>query len=345
MRIVVDPHVPGNPNLRCRMTRRFAYIAWIAHDLGHDVAVRCEPNEFKSLRNMETYGGRSGFSFVNLLNDIPTVSDLRNADLLVCSEEMAVRQRRPDCKVAAWRTRLGGGAEVAAKRRKFDVLCGYVFSEPDWTKKVTTKGLPRGDTPPENKLGDKWLSVPWIPFEPTLHAIHQDGLWKAYLQDDLGAIRDKYGATEKRRHAGFIGYPWGWRTKIARSLDDPRFVFLWPTHVEHKATMGPREYLLWLSECRLSLCLPGDTWKCSRFGESVMMGVPTVNPRGRMWLTPPLADYNAVLVDEWSELLEMDLSDQRLRNIAACADEAYREGWSLRGQVKQMLRRLGLADA
>jgi len=331
-KIIVDPYVPGNDNRKCRKMRRLVYLAWIARDLGHEVAVHYDRDEIDALRQRTAYNGRTDFSYLDLLGSFRKCVASEDADLLICSEETALGQQRPDCKVAAWRSVLGGGHRAVEHHDKFDLLCGYAFSQQDWTRKTTIEGKLRHDTPVRNRLGDKWFSVPWLPFECTLHQLHKDGLWKAYLRDDLDAIRERYGSAKKRRVFGFAGYPWPWRTRIAGIFDgDERFVFRWADCAEK--AMPPAEYLRWLSECEVSMCLPGDTWKCSRFAESVMMGVPVVHPRGVVDLTPPLSSLNAILVGEWEELADMRVADLDL--IVANADKAYREGWGLRGQFSQ----------
>jgi len=342
VRIIVDPRVSGGLPIKYRSMRTLTYLAWIARDMGHDVVVRADPAGIKALRSQQTRDGTDGFAYLNLLLTMPFTSDAdTHCDVLICTEEKALRQPRPSCKVAAWRTMKGGGDKAIKGRGKFDLLCSHVLSQPDWTQQTTTKGKKRGDVPLKNPLGGKWFQVPLLPFERTLYRIHKDDMWKAYLQDDLEAMRAKYGSPKKKRHAGFVGHPWSWRTAIGRTLDDSRFVFRWVVSDKRETHLRPNDYLRWLSECRLSLNLPGDTWACSRFAESAIMGVPIVHPRDTVYLTPPLTDDNAVLVSDWAEMLTWDKLDD-LPRITANADKAYREGWSLRGQFQQMLRRLGI---
>jgi len=340
-RIVVDPQIGGHPNLQARKIRRLVYLAWIARDLGHEVSVRCDRDAMVGMSKRKAYNGRSHLSYLNILGTMPQATDPLQCDLLICSEGAALgTQKRPECKVAAWRTHLGGGHSAIKKQHTFDLLCGYAFSQPDWTEKKNTLGQTRLDAPAENPLGDQWFSVPWMPFECTLSWMHEHGLWEAYLRDNLDALRDRLSSPTKDQLARFIGYPWGWRTRISRLLDDDRFEFKWVTCAEEQ--MRPDDYLRWLSAAKLSVHLPGDTWKCSRFAESVMMGVPVAHLRHVVQITPPMTDDNVVLIDDWRELLTMDLSDERLATIAANADAAYRDGWSLRGQFIQMMKRLGL---
>ena len=296
------------------------------------------------MRARPAYGGRSGFTFVDLLNDFPFADSPPECDVYLCSEETALGSNRLPGKVVAFRTRLGGGQTLIDQRRKFALLVGYVLTQADFTKKTHSGGKVRDDSPTENPLGDKWLSVPWLPFECTLHAMHEDGMWDAYLRDDLDAIRERYGSDEKKRMFGFLGGYWGWRSEIKSLYDgDDRFEIVWAGG-HHGPAKPAHEYLKWMSECRGCLHLPGDTWKCSRHCEAVMMGVPVACQRGIVDLTPPITADNAILVDDWGEdrewmvaLLE-DYGDTK----ATEADKAYREGWSLRGQFTQILKRLGV---
>ena len=335
MRIIVDPWVPGGVNRQARKIRRLVYLAWIARDLGHDVAVAGDLTPLRRLRREPAYNGRSGFSYLDLLDEFPAAKE-PDGDLLFCSEDQVLGSRRWPCKVVAFRAQLGGGQRLIAHARNFDLLVGYALTQADFTTQRTATGQDRADTPIANPLGGKWLSVPWLPFECVLHRMHEDGMWRAYLTDDLEAIRARYAPRGRIAKLGACAYPWPWRTAIARRLGgDRRFEFQWPTCDSER--MPADEYLRWLAGLYASLVLPGDTWKTSRHMESVMMGVPAVHLRGVVDYSPPLTRENTALVSDWTvdEMFDaLDFCEVRE------ADAAYRRGWSLRGQFAEILRRL-----
>jgi hypothetical protein len=103
-----------------------------------------------------------------------------------------------------------------------------------------------------------------------------------------------------------------------------------------------QQYLRWLSECEYVLNLPGDTWTCSRFTESCMMGVPTfTNPSYfKHWERQPTA-LECFPTQDWKDdcLLHLDVDTN---TIVTNATEAYRQSWSLRGLFKSICRRLGI---
>jgi hypothetical protein len=179
--------------------------------------------------------------------------------------------------------------------------------------------------------------------------MHKDGMAASFLRDDLEAIRERYGSGgQKKRMLGFAG-----NKNIAQRVDKLRLMdeSSPPGTVVHHLTsdtrsdeaIPPGEYLRWLSECFALLHLPGDTWKCSRHMEAVMMGVPVVLMPDPFDITPPLHPGNSICVkgwDDWWTVNDVFEFGDTLKIIGQ-ADADYRLGWSLRGQLQQILRRLG----
>jgi hypothetical protein len=340
MLVVVNPTVRrGEPGGNRRKTRRLVYLAWIARDMGHEVKIHLPSSpRVRSLRNSE---GR--YEFVDIVDDLPVVDNARDlpADAVyLCSSGQALvseNELPKRAKVVIFKEYLG----TTHERRLVDVcdlLVAYVRLVTDFSVTVKRPADPSGF---DKATRAKAFSVPWRPHEKVTQVIHDDGIVVPFLRDELGAIRAKYGAADKARDVGFIGENVPPRSRItAHYANDDRFIVQWAGG--HHPSIPAQQYLWWISECRIVLGLPGDTWKCSRFCEAVMMGVPVVQQAGTIELTPPMTRENTVLLDEWADKGEIISRLDDTEAIVAAADKAYREGWSLRGQLGQIFKRLGV---
>lgn len=188
-----------------------------------------------------------------------------------------------------------------------------------------------------DKLRQKCLTVPWMPYPTVMDQLHADRMIEPFLDDDLEAIRVRYSA-KKERTFGFLGYGhdnFSGRKAIARDLmaRDSRFEFKWGRTLSDTNVPGD-EYLRWMAGCRATLNLSGVRWSCPRFIESVMIGTPLVVVKkgalGRF--DPPITGENAILANDWADTKAMFAGLDRLGEIRAKADQAYVTGWSLRSQ-------------
>jgi len=341
MKIAINPCIgrPEEPVVR-RKSRRLLYLAAIARSMGHDVSLHEEG------RPLGRFRGRAGFDFLRLREEFPANSPSK-ADLYFCSSGTATGGVPTNCPTVAWKEGIGftRDRELA---EKVALIVAYIWRLEDFTREVGYGHKPRPRNPPGHveHVGPKVLSVPWLAHDTVLAQLDGDGMTDAYLADDLESIRDRYGSPSKLRQVGFYGYRWPQRSQIAALFKgDDRFDFQWSSgESKSLVKLPPDRYLGWVSGCRAMIQLPGDTWKCSRHCESVMMGVPVVQLAGKIHLMPPLSAENTVLVDDWQDKDGIFTSLERAREIAAKADGAYREGWSLRGQFSQVLKRLSLSN-
>lgn len=340
MLVVVNPTVRrGEPGGNRRKTRRLIYLAWIARDLGHEVKLHLPFGQ--RVRGMGNSQGR--YEFTRIVDDVPQIDavlDLPADAVYLCSSGEALVNENllpRRAKVVIFKEYLSTTHEIHLTEM-CDLLVAYVRLVTDFS--VTEK---RPADPPgfDEATRAKTLSVPWRPHEKATQVIDEDGLTVPFLRDDLEPIRTKYGTAEKVRDVGFLGENVRPRSRITAAYsNDDRFVVRWAGG--HHPTVPTRDYLRWLSECRIVLGLPGDTWKCSRFCESIMMGIPIVQQAGTIELVPPMTVENTVLVDDWADKNAIIVRLADAERIAGNADAAYREGWSLRGQFNQILKRLGL---
>lgn len=342
MKIAVNMKI-GRPEWHphLRKTRRMVYVAWILRDLGHQVLFH-KPHGF----NWSRWRTHEMYPFTRLLDDVPKVVEPLESvkvDAYFCSSHTAVAEpgTLPDgVPVVAWKETLDYTRDAQMAPR-VAVSVNYVWRRQDWTESETADHRRR---PPDSPgylaaVRDKVLSVPWIPHERTLDQIDRDGLTKAYLRDDLATLRRRYAAPKPTRGLGFAGAKLPLRSRVVSKVDLDDVTYRWGGKTG-QGSQTPGEYLRWLSECRAVLQLPGDTWKCSRFAETVIVGRPVVQLAGKVDLTPPLMPGNCILIESWSDQDAVDSGLSMERQVVAGADAAYREGWSLRGQVQQALRRL-----
>jgi len=325
-----------------RKTRRLAYMAAIAESEGHAVTIHNPAN-----RNPE---------FDRVLK-IPFVNDtVGRMDVLEGGEEDLFAFGQIDGYFMSHATTLNqpcvliphalaprvyfkeslGCADDAHLARHGAAIISYVQRQRDFTDnrpRAWCEAVLQSEPITRRKI----ISAPWLPHERVLDLIHRDGLWRAFIDDNLAPIRRQYCAAKKRRYGGFVGKPWAVRQDLAATLGT-HYEFKWAGH--GLPQLSPREYLKWLSECRVSLGLPGDTWKCSRFLESVLLGVPCVQQAGTININPPLTADNCVLVDRFDDPKAIDAAVPRFAAIAERATRDYTEGWSLRGQFRQIIRKL-----
>jgi hypothetical protein len=279
--------------------------------------------------------------FPRMLRHIPwecSASMKTLPDVYICSTEEIKHNPRiiPPCFVAAYKERF----EPIERPRdilRADVVLAYAtgisdFSEPHGRISEPLKY--------RKAMQSRLLTVPWRPHDHVTRLFERDGMLDAFIDDDLETIRARYTAPAKVRDVGFAGTNHRGRARRSRLYGgDPHFHFRWTT----TKRMLPDDYLRWLSECRIVLGFPGDTWNCSRFCESVVMGSAIVQQRGKINLTPPMTTDNVILVDDWGDKDVILNALEHVSEICAAADRAYKQGWSLRGQMNQIIERFMLS--
>lgn len=195
------------------------------------------------------------------------------------------------------------------------------------------------------RLGRRYLGVHFPPFERTLDLFRKDCMLDAYLNDDLLSIRDRYGAP-KRYDIGYCGNIVNEQTPghpirsqvFAHYVGQPHFEFRYARDASWYDRTA--EYLRFLSECRLTMCVVGDRVKTHRHVEAPMMGSPAIVVRDQLDVSPSHSEQNSVLLDDWfqEDQAVSGLSDLETRLLYS--DDSYRAGWSLRGQMKTLMRRV-----
>jgi len=341
MKIAVNPQCSmpaGRPTER--NVRRLLLLAFIAKDMGHDVVVHSSTKYVDQVeQNHPEPDARGYMQLSEELSFRENVAPFK-PDVYVCSTS-AVKSAPAGSVVIAW-------AESFHYRRlpqiadRCSVIASYMLRRTDFSG---DKGLKVKDKPEHFAgLEGKTLSVPWLIMTVTFRQLQRDGLIKSYCRDDLAAIREQYSAPEKNKVIGFLGNNMPpYRMECARQLpQDDRFTLKFTGGIRERSLQSA-QYLRWLSECQAILHLPGDTWKCARFSEAVMMGVPVIVPAGKEYLTPPTTSKNAIPIESWSDADTMFAGIERSKEIVASADAAYREGWSLRGQFIQALKKAGVS--
>jgi len=330
VRIAVNPKVYRVKYPRQRKTRRLVYLAAIAHRMGHKVRIHnpC---------------GYARYKFQDVIRTLPEDRGklATPPDVYLCSHALLLK--RPDvvpkgCKVVAWKESLRLlDDQVLADMA--DLIVGYVWKPKDWTfrnVKVRPGHL-------EN-VAHKYLQVPWLCHDRVLEALHSAKLTNAYLDDDLPAIRSRFGSTEKKRKVGFIGHRLPHRSKIMERVEAAFGFEIKRWAGGHDPGLPPGEYLRWLTECELNLNLEGDTWGCSRLAECAMMGAAVVQCRpDRFDYDPPISAENAIVCNDWADAPTILAGLDRAPDAARGASEAYCGGWSLRGQLNRVFARLGVA--
>ncbi len=188
--------------------------------------------------------------------------------------------------------------------------------------------------PPSVDKDPRLIPVPWPPHEVVINHIFNSGIAEAYVRDDLFRIREVLCDNNKKRKFGFMGYHGDGRVHMANQL--PKYLkCVWRDGTNN---ITPGKYLAWLSQCEMGLHLPGDTPKANRFSELAMLGVPIVMCPCRMRDTPLVTSDNTILLRDYSDHETLERGYDRRAEIVENADVSYREGWSLRGQARQILK-------
>jgi len=338
MKVAVNLYVARTGRPQIRKTRRLAYMAIVAKRAGHSVVIQ------------DTNGVKS-YPFLSHIADLPGAGPGDcGADLYLCDhcQNEMTRQR---CPVVAFKSRLQLRDDRHLAKRAA-LIVSYTYREEDWWRNPNPTGARAWD----NQI----VSVPWLPHEVMLEYLDAHGLTEAYLDDDLETIRNLHRSPDgKTRLIGFRGQKQNHRADISKRCG-AGYIFEWaaghfpqdeitpqidaPERLDFRGKqLSPGDYLRWLDSCRASLNLPGDTWKCSRHSESVLMGVPLVCMRGKIPLSEPLTTHNCIMVDDFADgnFIRHAL-DTRGDAIVASADVSYLRGWSLKGQFSHFLQRLGL---
>lgn len=332
MRIWISVNVwRASETARKRELRRMVYVAWLLRDLGHEVVLDTRLGREWSLHD-----------FGSIIGDMPGSDECpSDTDLYICSAGQVANLRHtlPPVPVVAWKETIDflDDRHLAGLHGVVGAVC---FHE-EWS--VAPPALYRGEP---DRLRPIAMQVPFPPHERVLAQFWEDGLTEAYLRDNLQEIRDRYRPADERYKIGFYGFATGARTVIVEHLlwmlPVGTFDVRW-TDIGRGDVLPPAEYLTWTAGKQAILNLPGECYKCYRFAEAVMMGTPVIQSTMYPFdITPPLSADNCIQVGDWADDLEAMLGGAAFgEDIALAADRCYREGWSLRGQVMQLIRRYG----
>lgn len=326
MRVIVNPHVYAASGGRANVyhNRRLVYQAEILRRANYDVAI----HPAGLIPHSQDIDARRMMAALPVVDDI-TVRNLGADDIYICSVGYILVHKEdslpPKARIIAWADSLSCFRGYDMDR--VDLFMSWTCGPEEFTEQTEKAhpGIAGWRFPDKARV----LSVPFVPHDLMLEQFWRDGMTDAFLDDDMEAIRDKYSHKSKLGRVGFIGGGWPIRTKILPTLDG---IYVYLTNSPDRR-LSPVDMLREISQCEAIMQLPGDTWKCARHMEAVLLGRPVVQKRGVIDVTPPLTDSNTILVDEWSD---MDAVRSRLPGAAAIvaeADKCYKDGWSLRGQI------------
>ena len=346
---------------RIRKVRRLAYLAAIAQQVGYEVVIHAPPGSpeyFEPLIHDSFGFVRRIISPMNVYyRSGPIQYEMRIAGYFCSSGTLAQgrkvfphndgKELKKTCPVIGLKEYTGCKLDPVAAQF-CDVLVAYTSKKTDFTD-VSARQWPDRLQSDDKIVTSKIYSVPWIPFDSLLATFEVDGMDAYYRADDLSAIRARYRTNRSTKigslPVGFIGFPSDTRRRIAGRIKSRPggewFNFLW-SDGRNSPKMDQREYLAWLTECQAVLDLPGETWKCSRFSEAAMMGVPIITRDGMVRIWPPISQQNTICVRSLTQPRPILERLNRAKEIAAQADRDYLAGWSLRAQFFRMLKKSGI---
>ena len=330
MRIVVNPRVRANagPKANTYHNRRLVYQAEILRRAGYDVSI-----DLKEASRIIASPDAA-----KLLNGLPPAADNAIAsmgpdDIYLCSVGyLMLNGKSPDdATIIAWNDSLSCTRGVSPKCDKVELFMSWICDNAEFTEQTeaTHPGIAKWQYPPRQRL----LSVPFVPHDVMLEQFWHDGMTDAFLDDDLDALRERYCRPVVPGKIGFIGAALPYRTRLANAITGVEFYWS-----DGNNRLEPDVCLGRVSECDAVLHLPGDTWKCARQLEAVLLGRPLIQKRGLIDVTPALDDSNTILIDEWTD---MEAARKRLPEsvaIVAEADRCYKSGWSLKGQIETAIK-------
>jgi len=196
------------------------------------------------------------------------------------------------------------------------------------------------DVMPGLSGNERLLMVPHLVHYGVMMQLAEDGLFQAYLDDDVEAIREFYDAP-KTDKIGFAGEDVAGRREFAEKLQaelgdvcDFRF----------DERMPPGEYLRWMCSLRAALILPGEREATYRFAEAVMLGVLTIIKEQAQPIEPPACVANSIALWDWDDAPRISRRFDFAEEMLFEADEFYREYWSPTGQAGLAISKLGVTD-
>ena len=178
------------------------------------------------------------------------------------------------------------------------------------------------------------LPVSFLCFDGTIEYFIEQGLFNAYLNDDLETIRSHF-SVEKTKQVCFAGVGHYDRQKMFASLPNYCEIIL-----KDEPVMISGEYLKWASSFKAGLSPSGDTPKANRFSDLVVLGLATIAPLCPIAIMPPLNRVNSILLKNWNDIDGLENGLGNVESIVAEADKDYRAGWSPMGQARQILELL-----
>lgn len=186
------------------------------------------------------------------------------------------------------------------------------------------------------KLDDdpRLLPVPFMVHDSCMAGFIADGMFNAFIRNDIRAIRERYG----HKKAGLLGLRCcGWTKRKEFCADAPEWADI---GFYDTPQMKALEHARWISGFRGGLCLRGDTPKSNLASLLALLGVAIVMQPIERRDTPRMDSRNTIQFGSWQQVLAELENDSRLSDIMAQATNDYIEGWSPMGQARLIAERL-----
>lgn len=317
MRIVFDCRLAGSGNIPGAIRReafRMAMCCWCLRQLGHDATLCSYPMDLMARDPRKT-----------LIESMYAPEQLDAHAYVFPMEQCGSRQLGKYPVTVGWKTNKKSTHESKALSI-CDIAVMHEYLESSYNN-------------------PKCFPVPWGCHEDVLLALSRCGLLEDYLMNHLWTIRNRFcrcaeSEGEITDRVFFCGAALNGRADFVRRL---RAAGL-PLDVEFTPESGQKvsgeEYLTKMGKYKFCLHLPGDSPKCNRFSEIVMLGKLVVHNPIVMQETPAVTDKNAILltsyddISPWRRGAELDLE------IYTEAHRDYLHGWSPMGQAMRLADRM-----
>ena len=193
----------------------------------------------------------------------------------------------------------------------------------------------------------KLLPVPFMIHNEVIQVLAEDGLFDAFIDNDLDTIRNHFreGSVRHDKLVGFIGGDWPSR----KSLCDNHPEWVDVAFYDHVGTrrMEAAEHCRWLMRFSAALAMSGSTPKTNLPSLLAMLGIPIVMEPITVFDTPPFDDTNTILMQldaagrpDWSRVLRVLSNPDAVASRQAKATNDYIGSWSPAGHARLISERL-----